>query len=108
MDLALFGRDQELIAGRAFLDGGTARALVVEGHAGIGKTAVWRALLDVARQDGYLVLQSIGESAEARLTFAGLADLLEAVADEALPLLPAPQARAGARAQGPRWPAPPA
>jgi hypothetical protein len=30
----------------------------------------------------------------ARLTFAGLADLLRAVADEALPQLPAPQARA--------------
>jgi DNA-binding CsgD family transcriptional regulator len=94
LDIALFGRDFELNAGRAFLAAAPARALLVEGPAGIGKTAVWRALLDIARTDGYLVLESIGDAAEARLTFAGLADLLGAVADEALPQLPAPQARA--------------
>jgi AAA ATPase-like protein len=94
MDIALFGRDLELSAGRAFLAAAPARALLVEGPAGIGKTAVWRALTDIARADGYLVLESIGDAAEARLTFAGLADLLGKVADEALPQLPAPQARA--------------
>jgi AAA ATPase domain len=94
MDIALFGRDLELSVGRAFLAAAPARALLVEGPAGIGKTAVWRALTDIARADGYLVLESIGDAAEARLTFAGLADLLGKVADEALPQLPAPQARA--------------
>jgi hypothetical protein len=94
VDIALFGRDPELKAGRAFLTAGPARALLVEGPAGIGKTAVWRALLEIARADGYLVLESIGDPAEARLTFAGLADLLGTVADEALPHLPAPQAHA--------------
>ncbi len=94
VDIALFGRDLELNAGRAFLATAPARGLLVEGPAGIGKTAVWRALLDIARTDGYLVLETIGDAAEARLTFAGLADLLETVADEALPRLPAPQARA--------------
>ena len=94
MDQALFGREPELAAGRAFLDGGAARALVVEGQAGIGKTAVWHALVGIARRDGYLVLQSVSEQAEARLTFAGLADLFGTVADEALPSLPAPLARA--------------
>src|SRR5215472_6018804 len=94
MDVALYGRDRELRAGRAFLAVGPAHALVVEGPAGIGKTAVWRALIEIARTDGYVVLESIGEAAEARLTFVGLADLLGAVADEALPHLPAPQARA--------------
>jgi DNA-binding CsgD family transcriptional regulator len=94
MDIALYGRDAELQAGRAFLAVGPAHALVVEGPAGIGKTAVWRALTEIARTGGHLVLESTGDAAEARLTFAGLADLLGAVADEALPHLPAPQARA--------------
>jgi DNA-binding CsgD family transcriptional regulator len=94
VDVALFGRDPEIKAGRAFLDAGPARALVVEGPAGIGKTAVWRALIEIARTGGHLVLEGIGDSAEARLTFVGLADLLGTVADETLPHLPAPQAHA--------------
>src|SRR5215470_3695089 len=94
MDVALYGRDRELQAGRVFLATGPAHALVVDGPAGIGKTAVWHALIEVARTDGYLVLESIGDAAEARLSFVGLADLLGTVADEALPQLPAPQARA--------------
>jgi hypothetical protein len=94
MDIALFGRDLELNAGRAFLAAAPARGLLVEGPAGIGKTAVWRALLDIARADGYLVLESIGDAAEARLTFAGLADLLGPVARRG--------AAATARPAGPR------
>jgi DNA-binding CsgD family transcriptional regulator/tetratricopeptide (TPR) repeat protein len=94
VDVALYGRDLELEAGRAFLAPGPALALLIEGPAGVGKTTVWRALCEVARVEGYLVLQVIGDPAEARLTFAGLADLLGMVADETLPRLPAPQARA--------------
>jgi DNA-binding CsgD family transcriptional regulator len=90
----LFGRDRELEAGRRFLAGDRARGLVVQGAAGIGKTAVWRALLDAARTDGYQVLECVGDSAEARLTFVGLGDLLQEVVDAVLPQLPAPQARA--------------
>jgi DNA-binding NarL/FixJ family response regulator len=90
----LFGRDRELEAGRRFLEGDGARGLVIEGAAGIGKTAVWRALLDAARDDGYLVLECIGDSAEARLTFVGLGDLLGESVGEVLPRIPAPQARA--------------
>lgn len=90
----LFGRDLELKAGRAFFDAGQPRGLVVEGPAGIGKTAVWNALLEVARQKGQFILQSTADSAEARLMFVGLADLLGPVADEVLPGLPGPQSRA--------------
>jgi DNA-binding CsgD family transcriptional regulator len=90
----LFGRDRELEVGRRFLEGDQPRGLVVEGAAGIGKTAVWRALVDAARADGYLVLECVGDSAEARLTFVGLADLLGEVVDAVLPRLPSPQARA--------------
>ena len=94
MDGALFGRSRELDAGRGFLAAEQGRALLIEGVAGIGKTAVWRALLETARSGSYRVLECVGDSAEARLTFAGLADLLGEVADEVLPGLPAPQVRA--------------
>ena len=90
----LFGRERELEAGSGFLEAERARGLVVEGAAGIGKTAVWRALLETARAGGYRVLACIGDAAEARLTFVGVADLLEEAADEVLPQLPVPQARA--------------
>ena len=92
-DPELFGRDRELEAGRSFL-AGDRRGLVIEGAAGIGKTAVWRGLLEGARSDGYLVLECVGDSAEARLTFVGLSDLLGDVVDPVLPRLPPPQARA--------------
>jgi len=111
VDVALFGRDPELRAGRAFLETDRARVLVIEGPAGIGKTAVWGALLEIARADGYLVLQSIADPAEARLTFAGVADLLGTVADEMLPRLPAPQSHALEvallRAEAAAWPSEP-
>jgi DNA-binding CsgD family transcriptional regulator len=92
VDSALFGRDRELEVGRAFLEGGTARGLVIEGPAGIGKTSVWRALVATARENGYRVLECIGDAADARLTFVGVADLLGEVADDVLPRLPSPQA----------------
>jgi DNA-binding CsgD family transcriptional regulator len=94
VDAALFGRDRELEAGWSHLEGEHARGLVVEGAAGVGKTAVWRALLARARADGRRVLECIGDAAEARLTFVGLADLLGDAADDVLPRLPAPQAHA--------------
>jgi DNA-binding CsgD family transcriptional regulator len=94
VDGALFGRDRELEAGQSFLVGAHGRGLVIEGAAGIGKTAVWRALLETARTHGYRVLACIGESAEAKLTFVGLGDLLGDAAEEVLPKLPLPQARA--------------
>jgi DNA-binding CsgD family transcriptional regulator len=91
---ALFGRDRELEAGWRFLEGVHARGLVIAGAAGVGKTAIWRTLLDTARARGYRALVCIGESAEAKLTFVGLGDLLGEAADEVLPQLPSPQARA--------------
>jgi DNA-binding CsgD family transcriptional regulator len=92
--LALFERDPELVTGRAFLRSGQSRALVIDGPPGIGKSAVWRALVNVAREDGHLVLECTGHAAEARLTFAGLTDLLGAVGNEAFARLPGAQAGA--------------
>jgi DNA-binding CsgD family transcriptional regulator len=94
MGVALFERDLEIRTGITFLKTGPERVLLIDGPAGIGKTTIWRTLLDAARDDGYQVLASTANSAEVRLTFVGLADLLGPVADDALTHLPAPQARA--------------
>src|ERR671933_1442476 len=76
---ALLGRDVELALLRAFLerrpeDG--AAALLLEGEPGIGKTAIWRAAIEAARERGFRVLQARPSEAERTLSFAALADLL--------------------------------
>src|SRR5919204_2093739 len=76
---APIGRDAELARLRAFLerrpeDG--AAALVLEGEAGIGKTALWQATTEAAHERGFRVLQARPSEAERTLSFAGLADLL--------------------------------
>ena len=78
----MIGRQAELSALRA------ARAVVLEGEAGLGKTTLLEAaLLDT----GSRVLRCRPAPAETQLAFAALADLL---ADVPLPDLPAPQRRA--------------
>jgi hypothetical protein len=90
------GRDQELALVREFAGGlrDGPRALLLEGEAGIGKTAVWRAALSEAEAAGCRVLRCVAEQAEARLAFVGLVDLAGAVADELLPALPGAQREA--------------
>jgi hypothetical protein len=92
----IVGRDQELALVREFAGGlrDGPRALILEGEAGIGKTAVWRAALAEAEAAGCRVLRCVAEQTEARLAFVGLVDLAGAVADELLPALPAPQREA--------------
>jgi DNA-binding CsgD family transcriptional regulator len=93
MDAGVIGRDEELALARAFLGGLAAgpRALVIEGEAGIGKTAVWLSALDEAATRGCRVLRSAGEESEARLSFVGLNDLIGDTVEPFLPALPAPQ-----------------
>ena len=69
------------------------RAIVLEGEAGVGKTALWRRALDVAGERGWQTLSSAPAGSEARLAFAALGDLLDLVIDDALPALPKPQRR---------------
>jgi DNA-binding CsgD family transcriptional regulator len=89
------GREAESAALERFLAGGAvARALVLVGDAGIGKTTLWEAGLERARDQGFPVLTARVSEAEARLSFAGLADLCDGVDAEALTSLPAPQLRA--------------
>jgi tetratricopeptide (TPR) repeat protein len=88
--IELVGRDDEVAAVETFL--GSVRyapaALVLEGEAGIGKTTVWRAGVDAAREHAYGVLVARPSESEAALSFLGLGDLLEGVADDALETLP--------------------
>ncbi len=76
----------------AALDGGP-RAVVLEGEAGVGKTALLRRALDVAGDAGWRILSSAPAASEARLAFAALGDLLDPVIDDTLPSLPRPQRR---------------
>ena len=94
--IALQDRERELGAARTLLDDldDGPRGLLVEGDAGIGKTAVWRSALREAEARGHLVLRCVAEQAEARLSFVGLADLIDGIADDHLSALPAPQREA--------------
>jgi predicted ATPase len=89
----VIGRDREVAAAEAFLDQVTAgpSCLVIEGEPGIGKTTIWRAVLDGASKRGHRVLSCVGDQAETRLSLAGLGDLLVEVSAEELAELPAPQ-----------------
>ena len=84
--------------------------LVLEGAAGIGKTALWNASRRAAAMDGFLVLSCRAVEAEAQLSFSGLASLLEPVSGAALAGLPEPQRHAveaalqRAEARGPSAP----
>jgi DNA-binding CsgD family transcriptional regulator len=90
------GREDELGAIRRFLTAGPdgSVGLLIEGEAGIGKTTLWRAVIEDAAADGRLVLVCQAVEAEVSLPFVGLADLLEPVLERTLPVLPEPQREA--------------
>src|SRR6266545_2703242 len=92
----LVGRDAELRAITQFLDSLTTQpqALVLDGDPGIGKTTLWLAALDLARHRRFRVLSCRPSAAEARLSYASVADLLSDVDDAVLEVLPEPQRRA--------------
>ena len=74
--------------------------LLLTGEAGIGKTTVLEAGLSEAKTRGYRVLACRAGSAEARLSFVGLGDLLDGVVADVFPALPPPQRRALTAALG--------
>ena len=90
---AVVGRDRERAKIASLFDapGDGAGILLIEGEAGIGKTTLWRAGIDVAREAGYRILACAGAEAETQLSFTALRDLLEDVFDEVADELPAPQ-----------------
>lgn len=92
----MVGRDRELEAGGRLLTdlAQGSRCLVLEGEPGIGKSTVWREVVSRARVEGSRVLACRPAEAEAKFSFAGLADLLADVDRAVLSHLPSPQRNA--------------
>src|SRR5262249_42392024 len=94
--LFVVGREGELAHVERLLDeaaGGFA-CLRLEGRPGIGKTTIWQRAVARARERGFATLSCRPSQSEAKLSFAGLGDLLGTVADAFLDGLPRPQQRA--------------
>jgi DNA-binding CsgD family transcriptional regulator len=93
---ALVGREHELARAQQFLRGARERFSVhlIEGEAGIGKTAVFEEIVRRARMEGTLVLHCRAVQAEAKLTLSVVADLLGRAPASAIDALPGPQRRA--------------
>ena len=94
--MELIGRQWEIAGADRFLDDISAgpAAMLLEGDPGIGKTTVWRAAVDAARRRSYRVLVCRASESESALSFLGLGDLLDGVAEAVLDALPEPQRRA--------------
>lgn len=97
---ALFGREPELRAVASFLERAAAgrAALLIEGDAGAGKTALWLEAIATAEARSFRVLSARPGEQEARLAFAALTDLLGACFEEVRFSLPEPQETALAAA----------
>jgi tetratricopeptide (TPR) repeat protein len=86
------GREAELEQIGGFLDPPRGElGLLLEGVAGIGKTTLWRAGIQLAGQRHCRVLWCRPTASETAYSFAALGDLLSPVVDEVLARLPAPQ-----------------
>jgi DNA-binding CsgD family transcriptional regulator len=92
----IVGRDEELASIRAFLEREreAPAALVLEGEAGIGKSTLWLAGVEAARDRDFRVVSSRPTEAEQGLAFAGLGDLFEDVLEQVRPPLAPPRRRA--------------
>jgi DNA-binding CsgD family transcriptional regulator len=89
MDAGLIGREDEVSSIQAFLaevENGPA-VLVISGEPGIGKTMLWQAGVQQARERSGRVLAWSGVEAEASLSFAALSDLVAPVLEEAAAFL---------------------
>ena len=90
MSTPLLSRSIERRATADLLD--TARSslasLILEGEAGIGKTTVWLATVEQAREGGFCVLAAQATEAETALAYSGVADLLADLEPSAFDHLP--------------------
>ncbi len=90
MNAELIGRATEVEAVDRLLE--LARtglaSLLINGDAGIGKTAIWRAAIERAGERGARVLLAAPAEPERTLTLGGLTDLLSTVTDAELAFLP--------------------
>ena len=92
--VAVLGRDAELEAIAEFcgeVADGRSGVLLLSGPAGIGKTTIWQAGMDAARDRGFTVVWARPTEVETGLAFAGLGDLLGTLLDRQLVAMPEPQ-----------------
>jgi hypothetical protein len=95
MPAAISARSEELAVIGRFLDPRSGpMGLVLSGVAGIGKSTLWRAGIDAARDHGYRVLSSRPTQAEQGLAHVVVGDLFGNVASLVFPALPPPRRRA--------------
>jgi hypothetical protein len=89
-------RHAEMLAIDGLLTSATSepRALVLDGDPGIGKTVVWLAALERAREKGFHALSTRAAQPEPALAYTALADLRGEVDESVSTCLPAPQRRA--------------
>jgi tetratricopeptide (TPR) repeat protein len=96
MAAEMVGRDDELAVLESFVravpEGQS--ALVLDGAAGIGKTTLWLAGVELARDAGLHVLTATPSEVERELANVVLGDLLAESLDPVLPRLPTPRRRA--------------
>src|SRR4051794_9229359 len=92
----IIGRRTELQALARFVEAVPAggQALLIEGDAGIGKTALLHEGVRIARASRVRVLTARTAPAEAQMAFALIGDLFTATLDDALPSLAPVQRRA--------------
>ena len=90
------GREQELATVARVFDHRRASpwAVIIEGDVGVGKTMLWEAALDLARDRSWLVLAARPSEAEVGFPYVVVRDLLGPLMDEAINGLPGPQRRA--------------
>src|SRR6185436_1780944 len=94
--MRVIGRESEVAQLSSFLDERAADPAVVllEGEPGIGKTTLWRELVEDARRRDMVVLSARPAQPETALPFVTLQDLLEGVVDDVTDELPGPQQQA--------------
>lgn len=91
----IVGRDEELTALSAFLDGETTtRSLHLHGPPGVGKTTLWEAALTGATERKIRVLRARLSETESAFELGAVTDLLERVDLAKLADVPGPQLRA--------------
>src|SRR5690348_4573981 len=96
MATRIAGREAELASVRTFVeraDDGLA-ALVLEGEAGIGKSTLWLAGIELAGSCGLRVLSCRPAEVERGLAHTGLSDLLEDDLDDVIAEISTPRRRA--------------
>jgi DNA-binding CsgD family transcriptional regulator len=91
----IVGRDEELQALSSFFEqSALPGALLIQGDPGIGKTTLWHAGVEAARDLSYIILEASPAEKEATFAYSVVTDLMEHVLDDALGGLPGPQRRA--------------